>query len=101
MKHPNRETDPCRLTGEGWIAEEAMATGLLCFLMYPDEPERALRRAAVTSGDSDSIACLTGCFAGAALGMEAWSTDWTNRIEYREELTRLAAFLNSISTTKR
>ena len=24
--------DPCDLTGEGWIAEEAYATALLCFL---------------------------------------------------------------------
>jgi hypothetical protein len=23
-------TDPCELTGAGWIAEEALATGLLC-----------------------------------------------------------------------
>lgn len=41
------------------------ATGLLCFLLFPEEPVTALRRAACTSGDSDSIACLTGAFAGA------------------------------------
>ncbi len=29
------ETDPCLATGEGWIAEEALATGLLCFLLFP------------------------------------------------------------------
>ncbi|MEU0337137.1 ADP-ribosylglycohydrolase family protein [Streptomyces sp. NPDC006193] len=83
------ETDPCLATGEGWIAEEALATGLLCFLLFPDEPLTALRRAACTAGDSDSIACLTGAFAGARLGADAWPADWTGRIEHRDELMAL------------
>jgi ADP-ribosylglycohydrolase len=85
------ETDPCLATGEGWIAEEAFATGLLCFLLFPDEPVTALRRAACTSGDSDSIACLTGAFAGAWLGADAWPADWADRIEYRGDLVALGA----------
>jgi ADP-ribosylglycohydrolase len=83
------ETDPCLVTGEGWIAEEAFATGLLCFLLFPDEPVTALRRAACSSGDSDSVACLTGAFAGAWLGAEAWPADWAERIEYRGDLLAL------------
>ncbi|MEW2623031.1 ADP-ribosylglycohydrolase family protein [Streptomyces sp. NPDC048106] len=83
------EADPCLATGEGWIAEEAFATGLLCFLLFPDEPLTALRRAACTAGDSDSIACLTGAFAGAWLGADAWPAHWAERIEYREELLAL------------
>ncbi|GGS71177.1 ADP-ribosylglycohydrolase family protein [Streptomyces cinerochromogenes] len=85
------ETDPCLATGEGWIAEEALATGLLCFLLFPGEPVTALRRAACTAGDSDSIACLTGAFAGAWLGAGAWPADWTGRIEYRGDLLALGA----------
>ncbi|MEU6219800.1 ADP-ribosylglycohydrolase family protein [Streptomyces sp. NPDC047022] len=85
------ETDPCLATGEGWIAEEALATGLLCFLLFPDEPLTALRRAACTVGDSDSIACLTGAFAGAHLGAEAWPREWADRIEYAGELQTLGA----------
>ncbi|RPF32417.1 ADP-ribosylglycohydrolase family protein [Streptomyces sp. TLI_185] len=85
------ETDPCLATGAGWIAEEAFATGLLCFLQFVDEPVTALRRAACTSGDSDSIACLTGAFAGAYLGADAWPTDWADRIEYRGDLMTLGA----------
>ncbi|OLZ72621.1 hypothetical protein AV521_06480 [Streptomyces sp. IMTB 2501] len=85
------ETDPCLATGEGWIAEEALATGLLCFLLFPDEPVTALRRAACTAGDSDSIACLTGAFAGAWLGAQAWPADWAERIEYRGDLLALGA----------
>ncbi|MGW7489278.1 ADP-ribosylglycohydrolase family protein [Streptomyces sp. NPDC054786] len=83
------EADPCLATGAGWIAEEALATGLLCFLLFPDEPLTALRRAACTSGDSDSIACLTGAFAGAHLGAGAWPEEWAARIEYRDELLAL------------
>lgn len=85
------ETDPCLATGEGWIAEEALATGLLCFLLFVDEPVTALRRAACTAGDSDSIACLTGAFAGACLGAEAWPTEWADRVEYRTDLLTLGA----------
>ncbi|MFS4095037.1 ADP-ribosylglycohydrolase family protein [Streptomyces sp. AF1A] len=85
------EVDPCLATGEGWIAEEALATGLLCFLLFPGEPVTALRRAACSSGDSDSIACLTGAFAGAWLGADAWPADWAERIEYRGDLLGLGA----------
>ncbi|HYJ45142.1 MAG TPA: ADP-ribosylglycohydrolase family protein [Pyrinomonadaceae bacterium] len=87
---PDRGADPCLWTGQGWVAEEAFATGLLCFLIYPDSPRRALRRAAVTSGDSDSIACLTGAFAGAHFGVDCWPADWLQKIEYRGRLASLA-----------
>ncbi|WP_405780927.1 ADP-ribosylglycohydrolase family protein [Streptomyces sp. NBC_01378] len=91
LRSPSPETDPCLATGAGWIAEEALATGLLCFLLFVDEPVTALRRAACTSGDSDSIACLTGAFAGAYLGDEVWPADWSERIEYRSDLLSLGA----------
>jgi ADP-ribosylglycohydrolase len=94
LASPDYEADPCLATGAGWVAEEAFATGLLCFLLYPDEPLKALRRAAVTSGDSDSIACLTGAFAGACLGAGCWPREWVRRIEYRERLAALAAGLS-------
>ncbi|WP_035848137.1 ADP-ribosylglycohydrolase family protein [Kitasatospora azatica] len=83
---PDREADPCLATGEGWIAEEAFATALLCFLLFPDDPVLAVRRAAYSSGDSDSLACLAGAFAGAYHGADAWPAEWTAGIEYREEL---------------
>ena len=86
MQEPDRQTDPCLQTGAGWIAEEAFATGLLCFLFFPDEPEKAVQRAAVSSGDSDSIACLAGAFAGAYCGATAWNELWYAQIEYADEL---------------
>jgi ADP-ribosylglycohydrolase len=89
LLHADRDSDPCLATGAGWVAEEAFATGLLCFLLYPDDPVAALRRATVTSGDSDSIACLTGAFAGACYGMAAWPVEWVERIEYHDRLKAL------------
>ncbi|MFH9422380.1 ADP-ribosylglycohydrolase family protein [Streptomyces sp. NPDC017529] len=89
LRAPAPEADPCLATGAGWIAEEALATGLLCFLLFPEEPLTALRRAACSSGDSDSIACLAGAFAGAHLGAGAWPGEWAARVEYRDELLAL------------
>jgi ADP-ribosylglycohydrolase len=85
------ELDPCAYTGDGWIAEEALATGLLCFLLFPGDPLTALRRAACTRGDSDSIAALAGAFAGAHLGADAWPAAWAERVEYRDELLAFGA----------
>ncbi|KQX11399.1 hypothetical protein ASC82_21300 [Streptomyces sp. Root431] len=85
------ELDPCEYTGDGWIAEEAFATGLLCFLLFPGEPVTALRRAACTRGDSDSIAALAGAFAGAHLGADAWPKEWAERVEYRSDLLTFGA----------
>ncbi|GAA2496353.1 ADP-ribosylglycohydrolase family protein [Winogradskya humida] len=83
--------DPCLATGAGWIAEEALATALYCYLISPDEPIAVLGRGAASSGDSDSIACLAGAFAGAALGMNAWPEPWSTRIEYTDRLHKLGS----------
>jgi ADP-ribosylglycohydrolase len=88
---PDRDGDPCRVTGAGWIAEEALATGLLCALLYADDPVGALARAAASSGDSDSIAALAGAFIGAAHGHAAWPPAWEHRIEYAAQLREYGA----------
>ncbi|HET8841540.1 MAG TPA: ADP-ribosylglycohydrolase family protein [Ktedonobacteraceae bacterium] len=89
LRLEDRNSDPCLQTGEGWTADEALATGLLCFLLYPDDPVAAIRRAVVSSGDSDSIACLTGAFAGVYHGLAAWPAEWITIIEYRDLLSQL------------
>ncbi len=85
-------SDPCVFTGMGWVAEEAFGTALLCFLLSPDDAVAILKRAVVTGGDSDSIACLAGAFVGAYAGLAALPQDWVARIEYREALEALADF---------
>ncbi|MDH6465242.1 ADP-ribosylglycohydrolase [Micromonospora sp. A200] len=89
LGRPDDGGDPCRDTGEAWIAEEALATALLCALRHPDDPVAAIARGATTAGDSDSIAALAGAFVGAAHGMAAWPQDWSTRIEYADQLTTL------------
>ena len=93
VKLNDTETDPCEYTGEGWIAEESLATGLLCFLLYPNDSVKALIRAVNTKGDSDSIACITGAFAGARNGLTSFPIDWVERIEYKEELDTYLSFV--------
>jgi ADP-ribosylglycohydrolase len=87
----DRDTDPCTVTGAGWIAEEALVTGLLCFLLFPGDPVAAISRGAASSGDSDSIACLAGAFAGAHHGLGGWPPHWAGQIEYSSELRRIGA----------
>lgn len=89
LRAPDVAADPCLATGAGWIAEEAFATGLYCFLLLPDDPPDVVRRAAYSSGDSDSIAALAGAFAGAHHGADAWPAAWVDVIEYRERLLAL------------
>lgn len=90
----DRKADPCRVGGEGWVAEEALATALHCYLMFPDDGARVVARAAATGGDSDSIAALAGAFAGASLGMRGFPVEWTGQIEYRVQLEGLALRLS-------
>ncbi|WP_229075432.1 ADP-ribosylglycohydrolase family protein [Actinoplanes sp. DH11] len=85
----DHDGDPCLATGAGWIAEEALATALYVYLISPDEPVAVLGRGAASSGDSDSIACLAGAFAGASLGLSAWPAEWQTQIEYADRLFRL------------
>ncbi|MEV4767141.1 ADP-ribosylglycohydrolase family protein [Micromonospora chokoriensis] len=91
LGRPDDGADPCRATGEGWVAEEALATALLCAVRHVDDPVTALARGATTAGDSDSIAALAGAFVGTAVGMAAWPTGWADRIEYADQLATLGA----------
>ncbi|MEO1052635.1 MAG: ADP-ribosylglycohydrolase family protein [Bacteroidota bacterium] len=95
IKKGDRNADPCDYTGEGWVAEESLATALLCFLQYPDEPAETLIQAVNTRGDSDSIACLAGAFAGARHGLEGFPGDWVSRIEYQIEMNKFVDFITS------
>ncbi|KAB1936945.1 ADP-ribosylglycohydrolase family protein [Micromonospora sp. ALFpr18c] len=91
LEQPDDGGDPCRVTGEGWVAEEALATALLCAVRHADDPVAVLARGATTAGDSDSIAALAGAFVGAAAGMAAWPHGWVDRIEYADQLATLGA----------
>lgn len=89
--------DPCDVGGQGWVAEEALAVALHTLLCFPDDPTNALRRAAFTDGDSDSIASITGALAGAAYGRRYFPHGWIENLEYRREIDSLTARLANAS----
>lgn len=92
LQDPDINMNPCAIGGEGWIAEESFATALYCFLLFPNDPKKAMQRAVLSSGDSDSIACLTGAFGGAYCGIKSIPNDWVQRIEYKNDLDYLSQF---------
>ena len=81
--------------GEGWIGEEAVALSIYCFLRYPDNYKKVVRRGANTNGDSDSIACIAGSISGAYLGIEAIPATWIKEIEKTDYLDGLSIRLSN------
>lgn len=77
----NTRSDPCTITGEGWTAEDAVASALLVSVTYAAEPHDAVRRAARTCGDSDTLAAMTGALLGARYGVGTWPVAWVEALE--------------------
>ncbi|MGW2699111.1 ADP-ribosylglycohydrolase family protein [Streptomyces sp. NPDC001340] len=98
---PDPDRDPCEAVGAGWIAEEALAAGLYCFLLFPDDGVTAVQRGAYSSGDSDSIAALVGAFAGAWIGGRAWPGEWVGALEHHALIRSLIAPWERKTTRRR
>ena len=82
--------DAWRLLGEAWVAEEAVAGALYCFLRSPDDYRATVLSAANTDGDSDSLACIAGAISGAYNGINAIPEDWRVKVERGEDLQSVA-----------
>jgi ADP-ribosylglycohydrolase len=91
LRAKDQERDPSEAVGAGWVAEEALATALYCFLVVDGDARGAVMRASHSSGDSDSIAALAGAFAGARHGTWYWPPEWREALEYKGRISRLAA----------
>ena len=72
--------------GEGWVAEEAVASAMYCFWKHPNDYYRAVHAAINTDGDSDSIGTITGSVLGARLGIEAIPMSWRENVENSDYL---------------
>lgn len=96
-KDRDPQQDPCDVAGGGWVAEQAIAGAVHTLLCFPADPANALRRAAFTDGDSDSIGSIAGALAGAAYGRRAFPSHWIDNLEYRHELEGLTAQLTRIA----
>lgn len=75
--------------GESWVADEAVASAMYCVWRHPDDYAAAVLMAANTTGDSDTIACITGGVLGARLGVEAIPARWRAQVEDAAALTAL------------
>jgi len=76
--------------GDGWVAEEAVAGALYCFLRSPDDFPATVLAGANAPGDSDSIACIAGGISGAYNGAAAIPEAWREGVENASRLTELA-----------
>jgi ADP-ribosylglycohydrolase len=86
LRRKNQPLNACSVLGGGWVAEEALALGLYYAIRYGDDPVLAISQAARTSGDSDSIASITGAIVGGAHGLAGWPMGWCRQIERRDDL---------------
>ncbi len=79
--------------GQGWVAEEAVAGALYCFLRTPDDFAATVLAGANSDGDSDSIACIAGAISGAYNGADAIPRRWREQVENASGLREVAAQL--------
>lgn len=93
--------DLCNIFGGGWVADEAFVLAVIicdAFMNHRNSVETRLdgiRRAAHLTGDSDSVACITGSFMGAHLGKKNIPVEWDSWLEedYRQDLIEITQFL--------
>lgn len=81
--HDILEYDPCSDLGGGWIAPETLTLAVSIAQTYADSPSDALRRAALTGGDSDTIGAVVGALVGA--GNSDPIEEWTGFFHHVEE----------------
>ena len=84
----------------GWRSASALGLAIAASLRWDGSFEKVVDRAARIDGDSDSVACLAGMFAGAAHGLEALPKRWLEVLPQREEIESLAERLVDRPTVK-
>jgi ADP-ribosylglycohydrolase len=85
----------CEPLGQGWIAEEALAIAVYCFL-GTDDIRKGLTASVSHSGDSDSTGAILGNLYGAAYGHTALPKEWASQVEGRDTITALAAMMEPV-----
>ncbi len=76
--------------GEGWVAEEALAIGLLCSLRHEDDFAGAITSAVNHGGDSDSTGAIAGNIVGARLGLAGIPQRYLEHLELRDTISKIA-----------
>jgi len=83
------------LLGEGWVGDEALAIAMYACLRHDQSFDDALVAAVNHSGDSDSTGAIAGNVMGAWLGLGGIAQAWTDRLELRDLILRIAADLEA------
>ena len=76
--------------GEGWVAEEALAIGLLCSLRHEDDFAGAITSAVNHGGDRDSTGAIAGNIVGAHLGLAGIPQRYLEHLELRDTISKIA-----------
>ena len=79
--------------GGGWRSPSALGLAVAAALTWGDHFAVAVEKAARIAGDSDSVACLTGMFLGAAGGVAALPSGWLSVLPRRGEIEMMARLL--------
>ena len=88
------DIDAVRQLGEGWVAEETLATAVYCSLKYADNFEKGIIAAVNHDGDSDSTGAVAGNILGAALGFDAIPQKFIDKLELKDVILEIAEDLH-------
>ena len=84
------DLDAIHALGKGWVADEALAIGLLCALRHENDIAGAMTFAANHGGDSNTTAAIAGTLVGARIGFNAIPDRFVDRIELVDVILELA-----------
>ena len=84
------DLDAIHALGEGWVANEALAIGILCALRYENDIAGAMTCAANHGGNSNATAAIAGMLVGARIGFNAIPDRFVDRLELVDVILELA-----------
>lgn len=84
------DLDAIHALGKGWVADEALAIGLLCSLRHENDIAGAMTFAANHGGDSNNTAAIAGTLVGARIGFNAIPDRFVDRLELVDVILELA-----------
>ncbi|WP_454928841.1 ADP-ribosylglycohydrolase family protein [Actinomyces sp.] len=84
------DLDVIHALGKGWVADEALAIGILCALRHENDIAGAMTFAANHGGDSNNTAAIAGTLVGARVGFNAIPDRFVDRLELVDVILKLA-----------
>lgn len=82
--------DKIESLGKGVMGDQALAMAIYATLSYPNDFKKAVLLAVNHSGDSDSVAAVTGNILGTYLGIQGIDEDLVKNVELSEEIKQIA-----------